>query len=67
MNVKTLSTDELISLRDKFKNAVNEHNNRSTALLAHETPNTRDAFNMMMNLEFEIFERAVGHKKPHTN
>jgi hypothetical protein len=58
MNVQTLSTEELISLRDKFKKQLAEK-------IASEE--RREVFNNMMNLDFEIFERAVNHKKPHTN
>ena len=58
MNIQTLDTEQLVALRDKLKQQLAEK-------IASEE--RREVFDNMMNLDFEIFERAVTHKKPHTN
>lgn len=58
MNIQTLDTEQLVILRDKLKQQLAEK-------IASEE--RREVFDNMMNLDFEIFERAVTHKKPHTN
>lgn len=57
LDVKTLTIDEIVVIRDALKKAIIEQSQAPKS-------DTRD---MIMNLDFEIFERAVNHTKPHTN
>ena len=57
LDVKTLTIDEIVVIRDALKKAIIEQSKAPKS-------DTRD---MIMNLDFEIFERAVNHMKPHTN
>ena len=63
LNVKNLTVDEIITIRDALKQKIVGQPHR----FVQENDPARASRDMIMNLDFEIFERAVSHKKPHTN
>lgn len=63
LDVKTLTVDEIVTIRDALKQKIAGEPHR----FVKETDPTRKTRDMIMNLEFEIFERAVSHKRPYTN
>ena len=63
LDVKTLTVDEIVTIRDALKQKIAGEPHR----FVKETDPARATRDMIMNLDFEIFERAVNHKRPYTN